>query len=104
MEDRDKWSSEGRVIVSAERLSAIREVLEQSGPIIVEHRFYYGSCAPDRHIFNDFDSFMAYLKSKPKPGDAIWVWNFEDVCGNDNAVTDGKYPDDQGRVPEGGAY
>ena len=35
--EQDDWQSDGRKIVSAENLNAIRDVLENRGCIIVEH-------------------------------------------------------------------
>jgi hypothetical protein len=104
MDDDSEWSSERHNILSPDRLSAIREVLENSGPIIVEHWFYYGSCSPDRIVFDDYDKFLDYLNAKARPGDALYVWSFAQVCRDDNSLVDGKYPDRHGRVPKGGAY
>jgi hypothetical protein len=61
LDDGNGWSTEGRNILSAERMSAIRKVLEEKGPIIIEHWFYYGSRAPDRFVFEDYDQFVEYL-------------------------------------------
>jgi hypothetical protein len=104
MDDGREWSMEGRNILSEDRLAAIRHILETVGPVIVEHWFYYGGCSPDRLIFEDFDEFMEYLKSRAKPGDSLYVWEFSRVCRDDNTLANGKYPDSQGRVPKGGAY
>jgi hypothetical protein len=100
----DGWSAEGPKITSPEVLSQIRDYLDNSGPIIVEHRLYRGSSAPDRLIFDDFDSFHGYLNSQAFAGDAIHVWGFEAVCSDDNRLAHGKCPDDNGMVPKGGAY
>jgi hypothetical protein len=52
-DDGNGWSAEGRNILSAERMEAVRKVLEDKGPVIVEHWFYHGSRAPDRIVFDD---------------------------------------------------
>src|SRR5262245_24225527 len=104
MDDGREWSTEGRNILLPDQLVAIRRVLESVGHVIVEHWFYYGGCAPDRFVFDDFDALMEYLQTKARPGDAFYVWSFGDVCGNENTLAIGKYPDGQGRVPKGGAY
>jgi len=104
LDDGNGWSTEGRNILSADRLGAIRKVLEEKGPIIIEHWFYYGSRTPDRLVFDDYDRFVEYLSSKARPGDSLHVWNFAELCRDDNTLADGKYPDAQGRVPARGSY
>lgn len=104
MDDGNEWSTEGRNILSPDRLSAVRDVLKNVGPVIVEHWFYYGSRAPDRLVFEDYDKFLDYLTANARPGDALHVWSFAQVCRDDNTLADGKYPDPQGRVPKRGAY
>jgi hypothetical protein len=99
----DEWSREGPNIMSPERCGVIRDVLEQS-PVIVEHWFYRGSCAPDRLVFDDYEAFDLYLRSKTRPGDAIHVWRYDALCRDDNALTHGKCPDTDGLVPKRGAY
>jgi hypothetical protein len=104
MSSSNEWSSEGRNIMSPDRLSAIRDVLETVGPVVVEHWFYYGSRSPDRLVFEDYHELLEYLKANARPGDAFHVWNFAEVCRNDNTLANGKYPDAEGRVPKGGSY
>lgn len=99
----DGWTSEGRKITTKENLEAICQASEQA-PIIVEHWFYRASSSPDRFVFEDFDTFMNYLNSKACAGDAIYVWNYSEVCKDDNTVAYGKCPDDDGCVPRKGAY
>jgi hypothetical protein len=41
---------------------------------------------------------------RAKPGDHLLIWGFGDLCKNDNRLADGKYPDEAGRTPRGGAY
>ena len=101
--EKDEWGTEAPSIMSPERLSAIREVLEQS-PIIVEHWFFYGSRAPDRLVFDDYDAFDQYLRTQTRPGDAIHVWRYDALCRDDNALTHGKCPDIDGLTPKRGAY
>jgi len=99
------WSTDSiDNILSKENLEAIQRELDDEGPIIVEHWFYFGGSSPDHLLFIEFSDFMEYLNSKVKPGDAIDVWSFHDSCTADNALARAKYPDEQGRVPRGGAY
>jgi hypothetical protein len=100
----DEWTTDGRKINSPENLELIRKTLEDEGPIIVEHWFYYGSSAPDRFVFDDYDEFVEYLEGKAWAGDAIHVWSFAAVCKDENELASGKCPDDSGRVPKRGAY
>jgi hypothetical protein len=104
MNDGREWSTAGRNILSPDRLAAIRHVLENVGPVIVEHWFYYGGRSPDRLVFEDYEDLMEYLKANAQPGDALHVWEFSRVCRDDNTLANGKYPDPLGRVPKGGAY
>ena len=104
MDDGPEWTADSRNILLPDRLAAIRRVLEEVGPVVVEHWFYYGGCSPARLVFEDYDEFLAYLRSNAKPGDALHVWEFSRVCRDDNTLANGKYPDAEGRVPKGGAY
>lgn len=104
MDNSEEWSPEGRNILAPDLLAAIRRTLNEIGPVIVEHWFYYGSRSPDRLVFEDFDKLLDYLKTTARPGDALHVWDFSQVCRADNSLTNGKYPDPRGRVPKGGAY
>lgn len=101
--DHDEWSTAGRTILAPDRLTAIRAALA-TGPVIVEHWFYYGSRSPDRLVFDDYDMLLEYLTANARPGDAFHVWSFSELCRDDNTLTGGKYPDAEGRVPKRGAY
>jgi hypothetical protein len=59
---------------------------------------------PERRIFDDFADLEDYLKREASPGDAFWIWGYDALCRDDNVLVMGKLPDDQGRVPETGAY
>ena len=100
----DEWLIDGAKITSPENLETIRKVLEDEGPIILEHRFYRGSSAPDRFVFDDYEDFKQYLDSEARAGDKIYGWNFAGICTAENTLASGKCPDDQGRVPKKGAY
>jgi hypothetical protein len=99
----DDWSNTGTNILAPELLTRIRSVLEQQ-PIILEHRLYRASSAPLRLIFDAYEDFLAHLKSRANPGDHLLIWGYSDLCRNGNQLVDGKYPDDKGRTPRGGAY
>jgi hypothetical protein len=104
MTDKSDWSTDGRNILSEDRLATLRKILDDVGPVIVEHWFYYGSRSPDRLVFDDYYTLVEYLKGKTKPGDAIHVWNYAELCRDSNTLVNGKIPDEQGRTPKGGAY
>ncbi len=55
-------------------------------------------------VFDDFDNFIEYLNTKAFAGDAIHIWNFSEVCKDDNTITNGKCPAEDGRIPKKGAY
>ena len=100
----DDWQSGGLKITAPQVLNRIRECIESRGPVILEHRFYRGSSAPDHKIFSDFDELMEYLTSATFAGDAIYIWDFSGCCNDDNVLACGKCPDESGRIPKGGAY
>jgi hypothetical protein len=100
----DNWTLDGEKITSPEKLSTIQKVLENEGPIIVEHWFYRGSSSPERYVFDDFEDFEKYLKTHATAGDRIDIWHFSKLCTSENRLAFGKCPDDLGRVPEKGAY
>jgi len=100
--DGGKWIV-GASMADDERLDRLRRVLEES-PVIVEHRFYFGSSAPHRFIVDDFDDLRTYLREKTRPGDSFWFWRYDEHCRDDNPITQGKVPDERGLVPKGGAY
>jgi NAD(P)H-flavin reductase len=99
----DHWTISGKSILAPRNLAILRESLE-NGPVIVEHRFYYGARSPDRLIFEDFDELHAYLQDEASPGDSFWIWDYSSVCRDDNPLVMGKRPDADGCVPEKGAY
>jgi hypothetical protein len=99
----DDWTKAGSNILEPEALAKIEQVLERHGPVILEHRFYRGSSAPARLIFDDFDDLVGYVKSRARPGDSFYMWNYAELCRDDNNLVAGKYPDAQGRIPRGGA-
>jgi hypothetical protein len=103
MSEADNWSTAGANILAPELLDRVRNIVEQQ-PIIVEHLLYRGSSAPLRLIFEEYEDFLVHLKSRAKPGDRFLIWGFGDLCRNDNWLADGKYPDEAGRTPRGGAY
>jgi hypothetical protein len=99
----DGWGTDAPSVLAPERLAAIKQAFHGSS-IIVEHRFYRGSRAPDSFVFDDFEELEEYLRTKASAGDSLWFWRYSDLCRDDNSVTHGKYPDPDGLVPSGGAY
>jgi hypothetical protein len=98
------WLRDGEKINDDQKLVILRQVLDESGPVIMEHRFYCGSSAPERLIFDDFDELVDYLRQYAKAGDSIWVWNLDGLLREDNALVHGKCPAEDGSIPRGGAY
>jgi hypothetical protein len=100
----DNWSNKGPAIVADASLEVIQKELQERGPVIVEHWHYRGAQAPSHHLFEDWESFEAFLLSTPFAGDAIDVWSFAELCTFERRITGGKCPGDDGKTPEGGAY
>jgi hypothetical protein len=97
------WTLDGPNIATPEQLELIRSALETTW-LIVEHRFFHGSRAPESFVVDDFAKFDEYLRTRARPGDSLWCWRYDDLCRDDNSLTHGKYPDSEGKVPRGGAY
>ena len=100
----DEWVADRPVITSPENLSKIQNILENVGSIIVEHWHYYGSRAPTRNIFDDYEELEEYLRENAIAGDAIHVWSMHELCNETNELAFGKCPDEKGLVPKGGSY
>ena len=100
----DNWSSDGEKITDERKLAIVRQVLDNTGPILVEHWFYRGSCAPNRTVFDDYEDFIEYLQQHAKAGDAIHVWDLHPLLRDDNELVHGKCPAEDGTIPKGGAY
>ena len=98
----DDWGP-GPSILAATALATLRSALDETS-LMVEHRFYRGSRAPDRLIFDDYYELEAYLRGRTRPGDSFLVWRFDLLCRDDNRLLEGKVPDADGSVPAGGAY
>jgi hypothetical protein len=98
----DGWGP-GPSILAPETLAQLRAALEET-PLIIEHRFYRGSRAPDRLIFDDAEECERYLRTCTHPGDAIWIWRYDALCRSDNALANAKVPDTDGAVPARGPY
>jgi hypothetical protein len=97
------WGNEVPNVLAPEQITAIKQAFQGSS-LIVEHRFLNGGSRPDGIVFDDYEDFEEYLHAKVRPGDSLWFWRYNDLCRDDNAITYGKYPDAEGKVPSGGAY
>jgi hypothetical protein len=102
MSDTPKWSTAGANILAGEQLAVVRNHLENVGFVAVLWWHYYGSRAPTPLTFDDFEEFLAFLKTEPVKGDAIDVWPFP--SDPNDRIAEGKIPNELGEVPEGGAY
>jgi len=100
--DKTTWSKAGEIILSASNLDIIKKHLKTKGNIAVEHWHFYGSRSPTPLAFDDYEEFVQYLHTQVRPGDAIDVYAFPSE--REALVASGKYPDQEGRAPEGGAY
>lgn len=99
-----KWEASGSSILTTERLTRLRMIIENESAVVVEHRFYRGGRAPYRFVTDDFENLEHYLREKTMPGDAIYIWRFDECCRDDNIALTGKVPDQTGSTPVGGAF
>jgi hypothetical protein len=96
----DRWGP-GPSILATDTLAALRSALEET-PLIVEHRFYRGASSPERRVFENADDLEAYLRERTRPGDSVWIWRFDSLCRDDNALARGKGARLGRRGPGGG--
>jgi hypothetical protein len=100
----DDWSADGAKITAPETLDELRKTLEAGELLVVEHRHYRGASAPTRFFCDNFEDLTRYLENEARSGDSIWIWKYDAVCTDTNALVHGKKPDAEGRTPRGGAY
>jgi hypothetical protein len=98
----NEWTIDGSRL--DDLLPKLRAVIEDESDLIIEHRYYLGSRAPNRFVCNDFRMMEGYVRDNAAPGDAFVIWRFEDCCRDDNIFDSAKKPDAEGRTPSGGAY
>jgi len=98
----DEWGA-GPSILGEDSLARVRAVLEESF-VIVEHRYYRGSRAPECVVLDNYDDFLDRVQHQAQPGDSFYVWRYDALCRDDNALVAGKRPDAAGRVPKHGPY
>ena len=102
MAKENKWTKNGENILSEDNLAAIKTHLNTVNNIAVLHWHYYGGRAPTPLAFDDYEEFEEYLNKNVNAGDAIDVWTFPGK--HNERIAGGKYPNENGEVPEGGAY
>lgn len=102
--DKIIWSGKGSIINSDENLAMLKNVIETSGPVIIEHWHFCGACSPDWLVFSDYEELHTYLSQQTKPGDAIDAWDASTICKPNKRITEGKISNKDGLVPKGGAY
>jgi hypothetical protein len=100
----DEWVAEGSIITSPDNLKIIQKIIEEEGPIIVQHWFYRGASAPEYNVFDDYETLLNYLDKEAYAGDAIDVWSVFQICKPEDRRVEGKCPDDNGLIPRKGAY
>jgi hypothetical protein len=98
----DDWGP-GPNILADDTLALLRAALAET-PLIVEHWFYRGGSSPRRYVFEEFEELEKHVRDLARPGDAFWIWRFDKLCLDDNALAVGKRPDADGAVPARGAY
>ena len=100
----DEWICDGEKISSPEKLAGIKKVLEESGPVLVQHKFLRGACAPHEAVFDDYEEFITYLTEHAGAGDKISVWSLWPFMRDTPPLAHGTCPAEDGAVPKGGAY
>ena len=89
-------------ILSQENLDAVRHHLNFVGYVAVMHKHLFGGRAPTALAFSEIEDFEAYLSEHCKPGDKVIVWPFPDQGVGE--IAQGKIPEADGTIFQGGAY
>ncbi len=100
----DEWSYDGEKISDPTKLEAIKQVLENDGPVLVEHKFLRGARGPHAQVFDDYEDFVEYLTTEARTGDKISVWSLWPFMRDTTPLAFGKCPAEDGAVPKKGAY
>lgn len=100
----DNWTADGRAITSESNLDAVRAILRREGSVLVKHWLYRAATGPEYRIFDEYEAFIEFLIQETYAGDAIDIWSLWEICHPDKIRAQGKCPDENGLVPQGGAY
>src|SRR5687768_4728898 len=100
----DDWLEDAHPKIDDELISKLQQIIRDESAVIVEHKHYRGSRAPDRFVFDDPDALSRYVTESIRAGDVVYVWKFETVCTDDDMHTYAKMPDADGKVPVKGYY
>lgn len=100
----DEWTCDGERISVPEKLDVIRNALEESGPVLVQHWFLRGACSPQVSVFNDYEDFISDLTEHARAGDNISVWSLGPFMRDTPPLAQGKCPAEDGAIPKRGAY
>jgi hypothetical protein len=73
---RIQWTKSGENILDPVQLAAIKHYLDEVGYIVVSWSHWRGASAPTPLAFDDYETFMEFLKAEPKVGDIVDVWPF----------------------------
>ena len=102
--DADEWTCDGEKISDPAKLAAIRNELDKSGPVVLEHSFLRGGRGPRTLAFDDYDELVDYLTENARSGDHIAVWRLWPFMRDTPPLAQGKCPADDGAVPRKGPY
>ena len=101
----DEWTCDGEKISAPEKLAAIKKVLQESGPVLVDHGFLRGGRESRTAVFYDYEEFIEYLTEHARAGDSIRVWSlWPSVLRDTPPLAYGKCPAEDGAVPKKGPY
>ena len=94
--------NDDKSILSRENLDAVRHHLNFVGYVAVMHKHLFAARAPTPLAFSEIEEFEAYLSEHCKPGDKVIVWPFPDQGVGE--IAQGKIPEADGTIFQGGAY
>ncbi len=90
--------------LTEEVIEKMASFVDERASVIVEHRRYRGASSPERLVFSVGEMLGAYVRANVRSGDRLLVWNYDELCRDDNAIIQVKKPNSAGVVEPGGAY
>ena len=97
---KDSWLVDATNTLGSSEIRGICRYLDREGYLVGIHKHYRGGRGPSPVAFDDSSEFKEYLASMCRPGDMINLWALPDS----EPLFAGKWPNENGEIPESGPY